>query len=1224
MRTWKRTLSAIMSICLVFSLFTGLNFTSKAAGTYGTLQNGALTENTDGWTIAGDLALAGADAEAGCNILNGDGTEKHLSIWNNSAEAKTFSMSQTIQNMEAGSYTAKVESVGNGATKHNLVLKAHNDTKNTEVKVNIDTKEWNVYVSSSTTALEVAEGDTVTISISGPMEAKGTGDGEWYGIHNIEFEAAPAVEADINVKKVPGLSKDFIHGVDVSTYLSEVQSGVKYKDENGIEKNMFEIFKDAGVNYVRFRVWNCPYRVDDDGKIFYVDEAGNEHHENEVTARKQWIISPDDASFQGAGYDEYFLADGTQVYREGYGAGNCDIDAATEMGKIATYYGMKVLIDFHYSDFWADPAKMKSPKAWEGMTIEQKAAALSDYTKASLKQLKDAGVDVGMVQVGNEINGGMAGEKDWANVSKLLDAGTKAVRASDPNIQIAIHYADPHKENYQTGKAKALNDANIDYDIFASSYYSFWHGSPENLTSVLKTIAETYNKKVMVAEVSYCTTTEDGDGAANVVNASTSPLNYSIDAQGEGQAAAVRDAIAAVSAVGEAGIGTFYWEPAWVPVKNYAGAAADKKAEVLTYNIDKWEKYGSGWASKWSGPEGGGYDPGVVLDKSTHGSQWDNQAMFDFDGKALPSINVYKWVYTGTDGPVRVATVDTATYTMNYKDTPQLPAAVNVNLNNGEVVENVAVTWDTAQVEALKTADFGEYTVNGSLAQFSYTSKGETITVPAGQQKTTCAVTVTGTNLLPNGGFEDGETGWTATAGARFKTTGAGGDAKEGTNFYDAWAENAATDFRVMQTLSADELTSGKYTLFGYYQGTNVGPLSDASGLTALVTYKNGKTMVYTGDIEIPGTWKVFYQAKVPNIVVNQNVASITVISRILYNSGWVVADDFNLMRTDDLTAAENTSEPSSSTTFTVTFKDGETELGTKTVDAGATAALDTAPTKEGYTFDGWDAAVDMVVSDLTVNAKWKQGSSENPKTTYTVTFKDGDTVLKEETVEEGAAATAPTAPTKEGYTFDGWDKAFDNVTSDLTVNAKWKQNQKPPVTQEKKYTVTFDVNGGKALTTKTKTVTAGQTYGTLPDATRAGHAFNGWYTAKTGGQQITASSKVAITADTTLYARWTKIAKPGKVKKPTLKNPKKNTLKISFKKVKGAEGYEIRYATKSNMKGAKKITSKVTSITAKNKKIFKKGKTCYVQVRAFKRDSLGKKIYSKSYSPKAKIKIKK
>ena len=171
MKAWKRTLSAVMSICLVFSLFTGLNFTSTAAGEHGILQNGALSENTNGWAITGmEEVSADNGVEAGCKL---DGDAKHLSIWNNSATEQTFSMTQTITNMAAGTYTAKVESVGNGATKHNLILKAHNDTSKKEVTVNVNTTDWQNYTASSTAELEVAEGDTVTISISGAGSKRG-------------------------------------------------------------------------------------------------------------------------------------------------------------------------------------------------------------------------------------------------------------------------------------------------------------------------------------------------------------------------------------------------------------------------------------------------------------------------------------------------------------------------------------------------------------------------------------------------------------------------------------------------------------------------------------------------------------------------------------------------------------------------------------------------------------------------------------------------------------------------------------------------------------------------------------------------------------------------------------------------------------------------------------------------------------------------------------------
>lgn len=571
-----------------------------------------------------------------------------------------------------------------------------------------------------------------------------------------EYErVAEAFEDElITIPKVENLPEDFIHGIDVSTYLSEIQSGVKYYNEDDEEENMFQIFKDAGVNYVRLRVWNCPYRVEReadgsvmkvDGKIqyLYVDEDGNEYKEDEVITTR----NPE-------GYNEYKLANGEPVYREGYGAGNCDLDAAIQTGKIATQYGMKVLVDFHYSDFWADPAKLTVPKEWEGMTIEEKGDALYNYTKDSLEQLIDAGVDVGMVQVGNEITGGMAGEKDRSKINDMVKKGSQAVREvsteKGKEIAVAVHYTNPDRSNYLQNFAKGLKDAGVDYDVFATSYYPFWHGTLQNLNNVLSTIASTYKKKVMIAEISYPTTGEDGDGWRNVVGGKNSmsslPLNYSVDKNGQGQALAIRDAIETIANI-EGGIGTFYWEPAWIPVKNYAGAANDEKEEVLSYNADKWEKYGSGWASKYSGPVSGGgdgYDEEVSEDINKHGSEWDNQAFFDFDGHALPSINVYRAVYTGSiKKPVTVDSVEEPSYSMKYQDVPQLPATVDVKLSNGTTVKGVIVHWNETELASLRNASPGEHIVHGSLGTFRYRSNRETITVPEGEQKTICRVVVT-------------------------------------------------------------------------------------------------------------------------------------------------------------------------------------------------------------------------------------------------------------------------------------------------------------------------------------------------------------------------------------------------------------------------------------------------------------------------------------------------
>ena len=167
-------------------------------------------------------------------------------------------------------------------------------------------------------------------------------------------EPAEAEEewSDVFVEPVAGISDDFIRGMDASAVLSVEKSGAKYYGYDGKEQDVFETLAESGVNYIRLRVWNDPY-----------DENGN-----------------------------------------GYGGGDNDVATAIELGKRATQYGMKVNIDFHYSDFWADPKRQHAPKAWEGMSADEKADALYDFTKESLTQILDAGVDVGMVQVGNEIN----------------------------------------------------------------------------------------------------------------------------------------------------------------------------------------------------------------------------------------------------------------------------------------------------------------------------------------------------------------------------------------------------------------------------------------------------------------------------------------------------------------------------------------------------------------------------------------------------------------------------------------------------------------------------------------------------------------------------------------------------------------------------------------------------------------------------------------------------
>lgn len=383
-----------------------------------------------------------------------------------------------------------------------------------------------------------------------------------------------------------GIDKnDFIIGCDVSSLISEEKSGVKYYNNDGKEQDLLLTLAENGVNTIRTRVWNNPF-----------DENGN-----------------------------------------GYGGGNNDIFTAIEIGKRATKYGMKNIIDFHYSDFWADPAKQMAPKAWVDMTLEEKTQAVYDYTYESMKKIFDAGIEVSIVQIGNETTSGMCGETKWSAVAALMNAGSKAVRELslqyNQDVMVAVHFTNPEKINNYAEFARIMKEHNVDYDVFASSYYPVWHGTLDNLTSVLSEVAENYNKKVMVAEFSYAYTLDNGDNYANTIS-QESDCAFPYEVSVQGQSDCIRDIASAVTAVGEAGIGICYWEPAWIPVPG------DTYEEQLAI----WEKYGSGWASSYSSQ----YDPDDA-GKYFGGCSWDNQALFDFAGHPLASLSTFRLLKSGTD-----------------------------------------------------------------------------------------------------------------------------------------------------------------------------------------------------------------------------------------------------------------------------------------------------------------------------------------------------------------------------------------------------------------------------------------------------------------------------------------------------------------------------------------------------------------------------------------------
>ena len=538
------------------------------------------------------------------------------------------------------------------------------------------------------------------------------------------------------VERIENLSEDFIMGCDISSIISLENSGVKFYDYDGSEGDIFEILAASGVNYIRVRVWNDPF-----------DEAGN-----------------------------------------GYGGGNCDINTACEIGRRAADAGMKLLVDFHYSDFWADPSKQDAPKEWEDMDIDAKKQALYDYTYDSLVKLREAGADIGMVQVGNETNGKMCGEKVWMNIYYLMDAGSRAVRAAAPEALVAVHFANPESSDNMLNYASKLDYYKLDYDVFASSYYPYWHGTTENLTSVLSTVASTYNKKVMVAETSYAYTLENGDMNGNTIgDAQTYEKPYPITVQG--QSRAIAEVIEAVADVGESGLGVFYWEPAWL------GVPADTWEEQSAL----WELHGSGWASSYSAS----YDPddaGLYYG----GTAWDNQALFDFDGHPLESLKTFALVRTGNEiKPVPDAIRDT-TLIVRLGEQIALPDTVAAVYTDGSE-QQIAVEWESADFDAMTNGEPAQYTVKGT----------------ADGMETLCYISMVEANYADNYSFEDDDRTMWVIENIDNKTTQIDYqkkalDAVTGDYSVHFWGETG-TNFNVSQRIEG--LAAGKYNFGLSIQG---------------------------------------------------------------------------------------------------------------------------------------------------------------------------------------------------------------------------------------------------------------------------------------------------------------------------------------------------------------------------------------------------------------------
>lgn len=625
-----------------------------------------------------------------------------------------------------------------------------------------------------------------------------------------------AEDAGIYVEPIPDISDDFIRGMDVSSILVEEKSGVKYYGADGMEQDVFTTMAQAGVNYARIRVWNDPYDAD-----------GN-----------------------------------------GYGGGNNDLATAIELGKRATANGMKVCIDFHYSDFWADPKKQICPKAWEGMSLEEKSNTLYEFTKDSLTQLLDAGVDVGMVQVGNETNNGMAGETQIPNIAQLMNAGSKAVREAaqtySKEIKVALHYTDATDFDGLDSIMYKLASFQVDYDIFALSYYPYWHGTFENLQNVMANIQDKYGKETLIAETAYCYTTEDTDGSGNSVNEGDL-----IDAYGatvQSQSTALRDVCATASEAGA--LGVFYWEGAWITV-----------GDVNADNSPIWEEFGSGWASSYAAD----YDPNDA-GKYYGGCSWDNQALFDAKGKPLESLNTYKWLKYGTNAEPAIDMVNAPAVTCNIGAEPELPETVDVVYNNRALNTSLPVEWYEEQVLNIDTAKAGTYEINGRILDDAADSDNPTAVC--------CTVNVEMLNYVANPSFEDSDTSmWTVSYEGDKNPTDfqqKEADAHTGEYSFHFWSESDM-DFSIEQEFT--DLEPGTYELKAYFQGGDI----DNTAKMELYASVGDDVASDAFTAEGYGNWQ---EPRISAIKVTDG--KLTIGMHIQCKAkGWGTADDFILNKID-------------------------------------------------------------------------------------------------------------------------------------------------------------------------------------------------------------------------------------------------------------------------------------------------------------------------------------
>lgn len=449
------------------------------------------------------------------------------------------------------------------------------------------------------------------------------------------------------------MTKYIIKGADISSLEAVEDYGGKFYDFDGKEVDVITFLTDNGCNCFRLRIWNDPT-----------------------------------LSFDAGDY--------------------CNLEHTLRMAKRIKEAGADYLLDFHYSDWWADPENQTVPVKWKNLSEEEMIQAVYDYTAEVLHALAEEDAYPDMVQVGNEIGNGMLwayGSMDHPEtLAAFLNSGIQAVRDTTPDGQdtkIMIHTQTGGSVGATENFFRTIEENGVtDYDIVGLSYYPYWQGSFADMKENIDNIYEKFGKQTVLAETAYPFTNDNADSKSNMVS-EADLKSVGIEASEENQRLVLELTMNAVAEC-EGGLGLFYWEPAWLAV------------------------------------EGAGVSKGS-------GNEWENQTLFDFEGKALDAVRAFAFEPGSLDNEKALCVYPLDPVEIDEKASEadlisELPKTARVLYLDGSI-RDVEITWD---ISSKKTITDTHVAFSGTVLDFPVSVGADLIDK----------------NRFNNPDFEDGNTGW--------------------------------------------------------------------------------------------------------------------------------------------------------------------------------------------------------------------------------------------------------------------------------------------------------------------------------------------------------------------------------------------------------------------------------------------------------------------------------